>query len=115
MDADGIDAAIFRQWLIAAGRRAVEAQLAHLLCEIWTRLSVVKLVDGYSFQLPLNQTDISDVMGLSLVHVNRTIQALRRRGLIEWSGPSVRILDSHQLQLLAEFDPTHLQLRPAPR
>lgn len=110
-----IDGAIYRQWLVAAGRRSVEGQLAHLLCEFWTRLEVVNLVNEYSFQLPLSQTDLSDAMGLSLVHVNRTIQALRRQKLVEWSGHAVRILDWRKLQQLAEFDPAYLQLKSAPR
>jgi CRP-like cAMP-binding protein len=110
-----IDAAIFRQWLVAAGRRSVESQLAHLLCEFWTRLDAVNLADGYSFVLPLSQSDVSDAMGLSLVHVNRTIQSLKRRGLVEWSGQKVRIMDWKQLQHLGEFDPTYLQLKADPR
>jgi len=110
-----IDAAIFRQWLVAAGRRSVQAQLAHLLCEVWTRLEIVDLVDGYTFQLPLSQTDLSDAMGLSLVHVNRTIQAMKRQRLVDWTGQVVRILNWPNLQKLAEFDPDYLQLQPAPR
>lgn len=110
-----IDAAIFRQWLVAAGRRSVRGQLAHLLCEVWSRLEIVDLVDGYTFQLPLSQTDLSDAMGLSLVHVNRTIQALKREGLVDWNGQIVRILNWTKLQQLAEFDPAYLQLHQAPR
>lgn len=110
-----IDAATYRQWLVAAGRRSSPSQIAHFLCEMYSRLEVVQQVDGFSFRLPISQVELSDAMGLSVVHVNRTLQKLRRQGLIEWHGDLVRILDWVGLQRLAEFDPTYLNLQPKAR
>lgn len=110
-----IDAAIYRQWLVAAGRLSSVAQIAHFICELYTRLAVVELTEEMSFRLPMNQNELGDAMGLSLVHVNRTLQELRREGLIEWQGDQVRILDWARLRKVAEFDPTYLNLEPKPR
>lgn len=110
-----IDAAIYRRWLVAAGRLSSAGQIAHFLCELHTRLSIVGLADGDSFQLPMSQTDLSDAMGLSVVHVNRTLQQMRRKRLIVWQNEQVRILDIGELKRLCEFDPIYLNLRQIPR
>ena len=110
-----IDAAIHRRWLVAMGRQSSTAQLAHLLCELHVRLGLVGLTDGDSFDLALTQAELGDVLGLSLVHVNRVIQQLKRDGLIAWTGRRVSILDLPRLRDFAEFDPTYLHLETEPR
>lgn len=110
-----VDAAIYRQWLVASGRLSSLGQIAHFLCEMFTRLDVLGLTREFSYRLPLSQAELGDAMGLSIVHVNRTLQQLRREGLIEWQGDTVRILDWARLQRAAEFDPTYLDLNLKPR
>jgi CRP-like cAMP-binding protein len=109
-----VDAAIHRQWLVAMGRRSGLGHLAHLVCELFTRLSAVGLTEGQTFNLPLTQTILSDALGLSTVHVNRLIAELRREGLVRWSNPQVEILDWPRLSQIAEFDPTYLRLHSQP-
>lgn len=110
-----VDAAIYRQWLIASGRLSSVGQVAHFLCEMFVRLEAIGLTRDLSFRLPVSQAELSDAMGLSIVHVNRTLQQLRGRRLIEWRGEAVRILDWVALQAIAEFDPSYLNLQPQPR
>jgi CRP-like cAMP-binding protein len=110
-----IDAGIYREWLVGMGRRSTTGQLAHLLCEMFLRLRTVGLTSGSSFELPLTQEELGDTLGLSLVHTNRTIQQLRREGLIVWEGRTVTITDWEHLQRLANFDPTYLHLEQQPR
>ncbi len=110
-----IDAAMHRRWLMAAGRLSATGRLAHFLCEMFVRLQAVLMVDGQSFRLPINQTVVGDAMGLSLVHVNRTLQELRKRELIRWQGEQVTIIDWAGLSELAEFDGTYLNLNVRPR
>jgi Crp-like helix-turn-helix domain len=50
------------------------------------------------------------VLGLSLVHVNRTLQELRGQGMISWEGKTVKIINWEGLHQLAEFNPTYLHL-----
>lgn len=68
-----------------------------------------------SFELPLTQADLGDVLGLSTVHVNRVIQQLRVHRLVTWSEKRIVIEDWPRLQQVAEFDPTFLNLENEPR
>jgi CRP-like cAMP-binding protein len=97
------------------GRRSTAGQLAHLLCELFLRLKAVGLTTDSSFQLPLTQEELGDTLGLSLVHTNRTVQHLRREGLIAWEGQIVTISDWKHLQQIAGFDSTYLHLEQQPR
>jgi CRP-like cAMP-binding protein len=110
-----IDAAIHRKWIVSMGRRSAQARLAHLLCELFARLEVVDSTEGRSFHLPLTQAILADVLGLSIVHVNRVIQRLRKDGLVSWQGDLLTIEDWPRLSALAEFDPTYLCLHKEPR
>jgi CRP-like cAMP-binding protein len=110
-----VDSAIHRRWLVAMGRLSASAHFAHFLCELWVRLDVAGLTEGYSYDLPITQTQLADVLGLSLVHVNRVTQELRQQGLIEWRNRKLTILDWPQLVKLAQFNPVYLNLVDEPR
>ena len=105
-----IDAAVHRQWLVAAASLRSSAHLAHLLCEIYTRLNVVGAAANGQFSLPLLQRELADILGYSPIHVNRAVRDLRDRGLLRWSGADVTILDWRGLATLARFDATYLDL-----
>lgn len=110
-----IDASVHREWLVAMGRRAAEAQTAHFICEMFVRLELVGLTDGYSFQLPITQVMLADTVGMSVVHVNRCLQTLRKTGALKWKGTNVQIVDWDRLVEIAEFDPTYLCIQNEPR
>jgi len=110
-----IDGAIERACVTSLGRRAAAKHLAHLISELLLRLETVGLTRGNSFDFPLKQADVADLIGLSLVHTNRTIQELRSQGLIRWDGRVMTITDLAQLHKYAEFDPTYLNLVKRPR
>lgn len=105
-----VDAAVHRAWLVGLGRQNAPARIAHLLCETFARLKAVSLVQGASFDFPLNQSELADVVGLSSVHVNRTLMMLRAADLMEWRDGRVTINDWDGLARLAEFDPLYLRL-----
>ncbi|WP_030539700.1 Crp/Fnr family transcriptional regulator [Sphingobium sp. DC-2] len=110
-----IDGNIVAQWLVSAGRRDARGRLAHLLCEMAVRSAQIgKYVDG-SFPFPITQEQISDALGLTSVHVNRSIKALREEGLIQTSRGMVTIIDWEALSFAGEFDPAYLHLPPLPR
>jgi CRP-like cAMP-binding protein len=110
-----IDAAIFRAWIVALGQRSALSHMAHLLCEVFTRLRAVGLTQDHACSLPFTQTELGDACGLSAVHVNRTLQELRGEGLIEFHHGRLTILDWARLQEVAQFDPAYLHLRDPAR
>jgi CRP-like cAMP-binding protein len=110
-----IDGSVHRQWLAMTGRPAAHTRFAHLLCELFLRLQSVGQVEGHRFHLPLTQQTLGDMLGLSTVHVNRTLQELRAEGLVSWTRGAVEIMDWERLQQVAEFDPTYLNLVNEPR
>ncbi|WP_342152272.1 Crp/Fnr family transcriptional regulator [Methylorubrum sp. SB2] len=103
-----VDAATAREWLVSVGRRTCEGRLAHLLCELHLRLRAVGRAACDSYELPLTQVDLADTTGMTTVHVNRTLRALRERGLIEGKGRHIRIRDAAELWVLAAFNPGYL-------
>ncbi len=108
-----IDAAIFREWVVNVGRRSAYQRIAHLLCELITRMHAAGLAKDYTCDLPITQTELADAAGLSTVHVNRTLQELRGKGLIELQNGTFVALDWAGLKEAAGFDPAYLhQLAP---
>lgn len=110
-----IDAAIYREWLTSMGQHEGVARVAHFLCEMLLRHKAVGLaqdVDGNpSINWSLTQTQLADALGLSSVHVNRSLQALREMGLLYWKGGILTALDWQGLTTAGEFDPAYLNLR----
>ena len=108
-----IDAAIFREWVVNVGRREALNALAHVMCEFVLRMRVMGLADGEECELPMTQAELGDALGISTVHVNRTLQELRAAGLIRLQGARLTVLDWEGLKAMGEFDPTYLHLRQA--
>lgn len=103
--------AILREWITSLGRRDAYRRAAHLFFELYTRLSVAGVpVDEPGFEFPLTQTDLSDALGLSVVHVNRVLQRLREEGLIALRRGRLVILDPNALAQAADFDASYLHL-----
>ena len=104
--------AIQREWTLNVGRRDAIERVAHVICELFARLSLVGLADANSFAFPVTQMDLADATGLSTVHVNRTLQELRASGLITLRERHVIIHDLEGLSSMAMFTPYYLHLEP---
>ncbi|KQP26604.1 helix-turn-helix domain-containing protein [Methylobacterium sp. Leaf100] len=105
-----VDEATLREWLLNVGRRSALERLAHLFCELYLRMKVVGFVHDESYGLPITQSELADTAGITIVHANRSLQELRRRGLIEMRGRSLKILNFDRLKQLAEFQSAYLHL-----
>ncbi len=105
-----VDGAVFREWMLNVGRREAYGRMAHLLCELVTRMRAVGLVQDYTCDLPMTQSELGDALGISTVHVNRTLQELRGAGLISLKGGTLSVLDWEGLKHAGEFDPAYLHL-----
>lgn len=107
-----VDESILREWLFSVGSRDSYAQLAHLFCELHTRMAGVGLATGGRCAMPLTQTDLGEVLGISAVHVNRVVQRLRGDGLIALGRGELHIKDLARLCDVAGFDDAYLHRRP---
>lgn len=110
-----IDASIHREWMLSLGRRNALSRVANLFCELRVRLGTVGLAEDGGYALPLTQTDLSDLLGLTTVHVNRTLRELREQDILTFRSKSVTIHDWDRLVQAAEFDPFYLGLFKRPR
>jgi DNA-binding Lrp family transcriptional regulator len=72
------------------------------------RLEAVGLSRNGSYDLPVTQSELADALGLSAVHVNRTLQTLRSERLITLQGGKVTIEDWDGLRAAGEFDAKYL-------
>jgi len=96
--------AILSEHLISVGRRSAFERLAHLFLELLRRLQLIDLAGERTMSLPVTQAVIADAMGLSIVHVSRTLRNLRQAGLVRINGQQLEIQDLAGLQDVAGFE-----------
>jgi CRP-like cAMP-binding protein len=105
-----VDESITREWVVNVGHRTAYERMAHLFCEIFERLHTVGLTRENTCSLPLTQAELSDVLALSAVHVNRVLMEMRHSGLITLRSQQLIILDYEALRSVAGFDARYLHL-----
>lgn len=105
-----IDASIYREWVVNVGLRPALSRMAHLLCEVLCRMDDRGLATEQVCEFDITQAALGDATGLSVVHVNRTIQTLRKRGLVTFANGKLSIPDWEGLASLAGFRPEYLHL-----
>ncbi|MFE1600236.1 Crp/Fnr family transcriptional regulator [Methylobacterium sp. ID0610] len=103
-------ASIQREWTVNVGQRTAFERLGHLLCELFVRMQTLGLTRGSSCDLPLTQGEIADTIGLSVVHVNRTLQELRNTGYVTVAGRELTIHRLDALERAALFNRNYLHL-----
>ena len=86
--------------LKSIGRQNARQRLAAFLVEVHDRLGLVGMLETDHFNLMLTQEDIADALGLTPVHVNRTMRGLERDGLIERQGRIIRFVDADAMREL---------------
>lgn len=94
------------------GQRDALQRMAWALARIWLRLSALGLRTDGQVPLPYRQSELADALGLSPVHTNRTLTALRARGLMTWSRQRLTIQDEPALLNLAGMALAHEVRRP---
>ncbi|NML07989.1 Crp/Fnr family transcriptional regulator [Sphingomonas sp. G-3-2-10] len=109
-----LDASIHREWVLSLGRRTALSRMAALFCELQVRLAIVDLADEGGFDFALNQVELAECLGLTPVHVNRTLKQLRELHLMTFRNQRVDIHDFPGLKRVAEFDPFYLYLDRQP-
>lgn len=97
------DLAILRDQVVRLGRMSAAERVGHLLLETHERLAQVGLATDNGFPLPLTQETISDIVGLSVVHLNRTLQSLKHDGLVQAGRGYVTLPDRPRLAAMAGY------------
>ena len=112
-----VDGSISREWELNLGQRDARARIAHILCELASRMEAAGLLESKDlFELPITQEQLGDAAGLTSVHVNRTLQALKAEELIGRAGRTGRIItvpDWDKLRAAADFNSRYLHLDQA--
>ena len=101
--------------LVRLGRSTASERVAHLLLEIADRLTLTGVGDERNFPFPPTQQVLADLLGLSMVHINRTLQQLRREKLIELKAGRFILLDRVGLIALAGYAPASIPAAAAGR
>jgi CRP-like cAMP-binding protein len=107
-----IEASIFREWVLNVGRRDARSRMAHLLCEFAVRLEAQGLATEYRYELPMTQEQLADAVGLTPVHVNRTLKSLEADGLITRNRRQVSFPNWQRMREVADFTQRYLHLGP---
>ena len=103
---------VANRWAVILGRFSSEQRVAHLLCELSVRLAGND--DGLeTFDLPTTQEQIGEAIGITSVHVNRTIRMLREEGLLVPHRTAMTLPDMPGLRRRAQFSPAYLQIAAA--
>jgi len=102
---------IYREWLMRNSRMAADASMAHLFCEMYARYNAAGLGNGDRCDVPLTQDMLAEALGLTAVHVNRTLQQLRETGMVDHKGGILFVNDFKRLASYADFDPAYLHLK----
>lgn len=105
------DEAVVSEHLVGLGRRDAAARMAHFLLELGVRLGFAGIGDAKGYDCPLTQYHLADALGLSAIHVNRTLRMLREQGLLVFRDGAVSFQDYQGLISLAGFDPAYLDHR----
>jgi CRP-like cAMP-binding protein len=99
------DRTLLTEQVIRLGQQTAYERMANLFVELHCRCSSVSLVHGDSFAFPLTQETLGDLLGLSVVHVNRTLQRMRKQSLIRLKQGRLALLKLPELLGIAQFNP----------
>ena len=106
------DMTLGHEYLVNVGRKNARERLAFLFLELFHRTRIHQPDIGNSIPFPMTQEDIADTIGLTLVHVNRTLRSLRQEGMVRLAQHKLTILDYDALSELAGYNADTLVNQP---
>ncbi|RWB25150.1 MULTISPECIES: Crp/Fnr family transcriptional regulator [unclassified Mesorhizobium] len=101
--------AILAEHLVNIGRRNAITRTAHFLLELEERLSIAGISAQGRYDCPLTQHDLADILGMTAVHVNRTLRELRNADLLSFKAGHVQLINRKKLVKMAGFDNEYLR------
>lgn len=105
-----VDSSIIAKWASNIGCMDAPSRMAHLFCELGLRMSLAGLSERTSYVFGGTQSHLAQTLALTPIHVNRVLQKLRARRLVEFRSGSVDIVDWEGLAGEADFDSIYLQI-----
>ncbi|MEX0807415.1 MAG: Crp/Fnr family transcriptional regulator [Dongiaceae bacterium] len=112
--ANAVDRSLLAERLYSIGRRNGYQRLGHFLLELLMRMRRAGLADDNSFQAPLTLSVLGDLLGMTLEHVSRLMQRLRRDGYIKTVRDRFEFPDLDGMAKACDFDPFYLHLSDNP-
>ncbi|MBU3077525.1 Crp/Fnr family transcriptional regulator [Sphingomonas quercus] len=109
-----LDAAIHREWVLSLGTRGAAERTATLFCELQVRIGLIDGTSPKEFMLRMSQSELAECLGITPIHVNRTLARLREEKLMSFRHNRAEIYDLAGLRRLADFDDGYLYLDPEP-
>lgn len=97
--------------LVSLGQRSAKERIAYLILQLFARAEQVGLAGNQSMETPFNQVHLAEALGLTSVHISRTLKRLETEGLLAWNRPMLRILDKEGLEAVARDKPPVPDLR----
>jgi CRP-like cAMP-binding protein len=108
-----IEASIAREWVLNVGRRDARQRIAHLICEFAVRMQAAgRDGDGRS-ELPMTQEQLGDAVGLTSVHVNRTLKSLAADGIVHRDRRHISFDNWDRVRAVGDFSALYLHLDQA--
>ena len=98
--------------LVALGQRSASERIAYLAVYLVQRAMETGMARGTTVALSITQSQIADMLGLSLVHTNRTLQTLRSANLIGWTQSEIHVADLDAARDFARCEPPASIARP---
>ena len=94
--------------IVSLGRRSARQRTAHVLCEFIARLEIIGIEEVGRLAIPLSQDEFSDILGISIVHMNKTLRALERDQVLSFRNAMLMIMDRKRLEREAGFEKGYL-------
>jgi len=96
--------ASLEEHLVALGQRNAQERMTYLAVYLVQRAMETGVAQNGVLRLTVTQGQVADMLGLSLVHTNRSMQALRRAGLVDWTINSIAVPDMESARAFAQME-----------
>ncbi len=103
------DESMLAERLVSVGRRSAFERLAHFFVEMWARMETLGFIENDSCPFPATKEDLADAMGLTTIHIYRTLKRLSSENLIQFDASEFKIIDIEALKSVAQYDESYLR------
>ncbi|WP_136068614.1 Crp/Fnr family transcriptional regulator [Modicisalibacter radicis] len=99
---------ILTERMLMSIHRSARSRIAHFIVETYTRLNRVRSIDFDSFYLPISQKVLGEILGLTSVHISRSLTSMERERVLIKHRDHIQVLDREKLYEEADFDGSYI-------